>query len=161
MGYMESRTKEINGKEYQCAPFMAVEGLRLKAYLVRLIGPALAELAGGANGLDAEVSGEMLSKTLMRLTEALDENVFVGLIKRLLQNVICTWTDKAGKKHSIAFASNFEAAMNAVFQGELFSIYPLLAFVLEVNYPDFFAKVAPGIGGKIRQMPMFGAAESE
>ena len=147
---VQTKTKEIKGKTYQVTPFMAIEGLRLKAYLVKLVGPALGELAGNVNGLDSEINSNSISKVIEKLTEALDENSFIALIKRLLQNVIVNWVDEeGGKKHAVAFAQDFETALNVVFQGELFSIYPVLAFVLEVNYPDFFGKITPFIGKKI------------
>lgn len=116
---------------------MAVEGLRLKAYLVKLFGPALAELTGLSKGLDSEISE--LSVVIEKLTFVLDEDTFIALIKRLFANVVVNWTDKNdGQKKAIAFTPDFDSAMNIVFQGELFSIYPVIAFVLEVNYPDFF-----------------------
>lgn len=146
---VQTKTKEIKGKSYQVTPFMAIEGLRLKAYLVKLVGPALGELAGNVDGLDSEINSNSISKVIEKLTEALDENSFIALIKRLLQNVIVNWVDEEGGKHAVAFAQDFETALNVVFQGELFSIYPVLAFVLEVNYPDFFGKITPFIGKKM------------
>ena len=146
---VQTKTKEIKGKSYQVTPFMAIEGLRLKAYLVKLVGPALSELAGNVNSLDSEINGNSISKVIEKLTEALDENSFIALIKRLLQNVIVNWVDEEGGKHAVAFAQDFETSLNVVFQGELFSIYPVLAFVLEVNYPDFFGKITPLIGKKM------------
>ena len=146
---VQTKTKEIKGKSYQVTPFMAIEGLRLKAYLVKLVGPALGELAGNVDGLDSEINSNSISKVIEKLTEALDENSFIALIKRLLQNVIVNWVDEEGGKRAVAFAQDFETSLNVVFQGELFSIYPVLAFVLEVNYPDFFGKITPLIGKKM------------
>ena len=146
---VQTKTKEIKGKSYQVTPFMAIEGLRLKAYLVKLVGPALGELAGNVDDLDSEINSNSISKVIEKLTEALDENSFIALIKRLLQNVIVNWVDEEGGKHAVAFARDFETSLNVVFQGELFSIYPVLAFVLEVNYPDFFGKITPLIGKKM------------
>ena len=88
---VQTKTKEIKGKSYQVTPFMAIEGLRLKAYLVKLVGPALGELAGNVDGLDSEINSNSISKVIEKLTEALDENSFIALIKRLLQNVIVNW----------------------------------------------------------------------
>jgi hypothetical protein len=49
--------------------------------------------------------------------------------------------------------------MELVFLGRLFSIYPLIIFVLKVNYPDFFGKVVSGIGRRIRTTLTFGTEE--
>lgn len=42
----------IDGITFQVGPFMAVEGLKLKAHLVRTFGPALGEFLGGIDGKD-------------------------------------------------------------------------------------------------------------
>jgi hypothetical protein len=143
----------IDGVTFQVAPFMAVEGLRLKAHLVRTFGPALGELLGGINSVrdigDLNLGGNSISKGLEKLLEQLDEDKFEALIKRLLTNVIALWTE-GGKSRSIAFNEDFSAAMQLVFLGKLFSIYELVIFVLRVNYPDFFDKVVSGIGRKMR-----------
>jgi hypothetical protein len=145
----------IDGVTFQVAPFMAVEGLRLKAHLVRAFGPALGELLGGLDGTkggtiaDINLGGAGFAKGLEKLLEQLTEDTFVELIKRLLTNVIAMWSE-GGKNRSISFGHDFETAMQLVFLGRLFSIYELILFVLKVNYPDFFGKVVSGIGRRIK-----------
>jgi hypothetical protein len=145
----------ISGVTFQVAPFMAVEGLRLKARLVRTFGPAIGELLGGIDGqkvssmTDINLGGDGVANGLEKLFEQLDEDKFIDLVKQLLNNVIAIWPE-GGRSRSIAFGTDFETAMQLVFLGKLFSIYPLIIFVLKVNYPDFFDKVVSGIGRKIR-----------
>jgi hypothetical protein len=154
----------IEGVTFQVAPFMAIEGLRLKAHLVRVFGPALGELLGGVDvqkaGSIADISlgGDGIAKGLEKLLEQLDEDKFVELVKRLLANVIAIWPEN-GKSRSIAFATDFETALQLVFTGKLFSIYPLMIFVLKVNYPDFFDKVVSGIGRRIKTTLTSGTEE--
>ena len=157
------KTKEIKGKSYSVAPFMAVEGLRLKAYLIKLLGPALGELMTmtDVKGIDSEITGDGIGRVIEKLTETLDEDSFIALIRRLMQNVICNWTDENGTKKAIAFSSDFNTAMNAVFVGELFSIYPVLGFVLEVNYPDFFGKIMPVISQKMETTGILNKVEKK
>jgi hypothetical protein len=81
--------------------------------------------------------------------EQLDEDSFIALVKRLFAGVIAHWNE-GGKSHAIAFGQDFETAMQTVFVGRLFSIYPLIGFILKVNYPDFFEKVVKNIGQKIK-----------
>jgi hypothetical protein len=146
----------IDGVTFQVAPFMAVEGLRLQAHLVRTFGPALGELLGGFNGQkvgsidDFNLGGDSLAKGLEKLIEQLDEDKLEALIKRLLANAIATWPE-GGKSRSISFGQDFETAMQLVFIGKLFSVYQLIIFVLKVNYPDFFDKVVRGIGRRIQK----------
>jgi hypothetical protein len=145
----------IDGVTFQVAPFMAVEGLRLKAHLVRTFGPALGELLGGMDSknidsfLEAGIGNSGISKGLEKLLEQLTEDSFEALVKRLLANVIAIWPE-GGKSRSISFGQDFETAMQLVFLGRLFSIYELIIFVLKVNYPDFFDKVVSGIGRRMR-----------
>jgi hypothetical protein len=146
----------IDGVTFQVGPFMAVEGLRLKAHLVRTFGPALGELLGGINSIkdvgNLNLGGESISKGLEKPLEQLNENSFEALIKRLLTNVIANWQE-GGRSHSVSFGQDFETAMEVVFLGRLFSIYPLLIFILKVNYPDFFDKVVGGIGKRVKITP--------
>jgi hypothetical protein len=152
-----AQKKEINGVAFQVAPFMAVEGLRLKAYLVRTFGPALGELLGGINISKIGAVGDLnlanapIAAGIEKLMQQLDEDTFIALLKRLFANVIATWQEN-GKSRSIAFNQDFDTAMQLVFTGKLFSIYPLIGFVLEVNYPDFFDKVVKGIGKRIQKI---------
>jgi hypothetical protein len=155
---MDNKEKKIviDGVTFQVSPFMAVEGLRLKAYLVRTFGPALGELLGGIDAQkvgsigDINLGNGSLAKGIEKLLGQMDEDGFEALVKRLMANVIATWNE-AGKSRSISFGQDFETAMQLVFLGKLFSIYELMVFVLKVNYPDFFGKVVSGIGLRIRK----------
>jgi hypothetical protein len=155
----------IDGITFQVAPFMAVEGLRLKAHLVRTFGPALGELLGGIDGqkvsniADISLGGDGIARGLEKLLEQLTESSFEALVKRLLTNVIAIWPED-GKSRSISFGQDFETAMQLVFLGRLFSIYELIIFVLKVNYPDFFDKVVSGIGQKMRLTLTSGTEET-
>ena len=155
---MENKEKKtvIDGVTFQVAPFMAVEGLRLKAHLIRIFGPALGELLGGVDGKSVKNISEInlgsnsLSNGLEKLFQQLDEESFIALLKRLFSNVVAVWNE-GGKSRSISFGNDFETAMQLVFLGKLFSIYELIVFVLKVNYPDFFDKVVKGIGERMRK----------
>jgi hypothetical protein len=154
----------IDGVTFQAAPFMAVEGLRLKAHLVRTFGPAIGELLGGIDTVrvgsiaDISLGGDGIAKGLEKLFEQLTEDGFEALVKRLLANVIAIWTED-GKSRSISFGQDFETAMQLVFLGRLFSIYELIVFVLKVNYPDFFDKVVSGIGRRMKTAFISGMEE--
>jgi hypothetical protein len=155
----------IDGVTFQVAPFMAVEGLRLKAHLVRTFGPALGELLGGIDNInvsniaDTNISGDGFAKGIEKLLEQLTEDAFEALVRRLLANVIAIWPED-GKSRSISFGHDFETAMQLVFLGRLFSIYELIIFVLKVNYPDFFGKVVSGIGWRMKTTLTSGTEET-
>ena len=146
----------INGVTFQAAPFMATEGLRLKAHLLRTFGPAIGELLGGIDGAsvknitDINLGSNAISSGLEKLFQHLDEDSFVALIERILKNVIAIWNE-GGKSRSIAFGTDFETAMNLVFSEKLFTVYEVILFVLKVNYPDFFDKVVRRFGQRIQK----------
>ena len=152
-----NKTKIIDEIEFSVAPFMAVEALRLKAYLLRTFGPALGQMvgtlknvlkAGGGLASDVQIDGVALSRTIETLTTQLDEDTFVKLIKRMFANLVAKGKDKkTGKGFARQFDdAHFDASLNDVFQGRLFTIYPVLLLVLEANYPDFFEKTVRSIG---------------
>jgi len=147
-----NKTKTIDGIEFSVSPFMAVEGLRLKAYLLRTFGPALGQMVGTLKnvlsaGVDVQLDGDAMAKTIETLTTQLDEDSFVNLIKRMFANLVAKGKDKKGNGFARQFdAAHFDTSMNDVFSGKLFSIYPVLLLVLEANYPDFFEKTVRSIG---------------
>ena len=133
----KTKEKVIAGITFTVAPFPAIEALRLKSYLVKTLGPALAEaidIFKGAGNAEAEISGESLCGVVEKLTASLDEENFVKLVQRMFRFVTAKGTDSDGKPIVAAFGDNFDANFNKVFGGRLFSIYPVMLLVLEANY---------------------------
>jgi hypothetical protein len=164
-----TKERTINGVKFSVAPFMAIEALKLKAFLIRTFGPALGQALGTLkNGLpgsgkisEINLDGTALSQAIEKLMEQLNEEEFISLIKRLLGYVTAKMA-RDGKVFQLAFTENvFEESLNMVFSGRLFTIYPVILFVLQVNYPDFFDQVAHGIGKKIGKMISSGPAGQE
>jgi hypothetical protein len=161
---MEDRTMEkekvIDGITFSVVPFKALEALRLKSFLLKKFGPSLGQALGSmGNGiptdgslLDIKIDGAALSLAIEKLMEQLEEAQFIDLIKRMFRNVTASLV-KEGKELQFNFIdATFETAMDVVFSGRLFSIYPVMLLVLEANFPDFFSSLAPeiaGIGRKI------------
>lgn len=156
-----NKTKIIDGIEFSVAPFMSVEALRLKAYLMRTFGPSLGYTVGAIKNFisdngnlkkDMQIDGVALAGAIETLMSNLDETSFINLIKRLFANVVAKGKDKqTGKGFARQFDDkNFENSLNDVFQGRLFSIYPVILLVLEANYPDFFEKTVRNIGKSIK-----------
>jgi len=148
-----TKTKTIDGVEFTVSPFMAVEALRLKAYLLRTFGPAVGQLIGMfkdvlKKDMDVQIDGVALAGAIETLMAELDEDTFIKLIKRLFANLVAKGKDFARQFDD----KNFENSMNDVFAGRLFSVYPVMGLVLEANYPDFFEKTVRNIGKSIRGM---------
>lgn len=158
----KTKEKTIDGITFTVAPFPAIEALRLKSYLVKTLGPALAEAIGLFKSAENnDISGESLSGVVEKLTASLDEENFIHLVERMFFYVTAKGADENGKPIVAMFGNDFEASFNKVFEGRLFSIYPVMLLVLEANYPDFFTKVAGNIGSLTSRINTFGKAKGE
>lgn len=151
----EPQVKKIEGMTFSVVPFSAMEAFRLKAYLVRLFGPALGRVLGSLDTssmsiTEANLDGDKLGEAVGVLFETLSEDTFIAVIKWLLKRVTVEITE-SGKAVVLTFGDDrqFEAALDQAFQGRLFSIYPLLLFVLKVNYPDLFT-LAGSFGTRLK-----------
>jgi len=161
----EVREKEIDGIRFSVAPFKVIEAAKLHPYLIRLFGPFLAKTVGslfkdglsfekGKSILDEKVSldGGDLSQAITDLVSQLTENEYESLLRRMLRNVTAHVV-KDGQVLQLSFGDlTFETSMNIVFTGKVFTIYSVLIFVLEVNYPDFLSKMGQGFGSKITKI---------
>jgi hypothetical protein len=155
-----AKEKVIDGVRFSVVPFQAVAALKLKAFLFKKLGPALGQALGTLkDGLpssgkisEVKLDGQALSQAIEKLMMELGEVEFTDLIKRMLRNVTA-FPERDGKVLTILFTDeNFDAAMDIVFTGRLFSVYPVMLLVLEANFPDFFGKMALGIGQRIQKM---------
>jgi len=152
----DPKSKVIDEIEFKVVPFPAITALRLKATLIKVIGPSLGMFLGSIDNTkslsEAKINGEGVSRAIQSLFEQMNEDLFIILIKQLLSQVSCTIKSDAGTPLMVVFDSTrpqeFDSQINTVFQGKLMTIYPLMVFVLEVNFPDFFAK-AKGIGSRL------------
>jgi hypothetical protein len=152
-----TQKKSIDGIDVHVTPFAALEALKIQALLLRVVGPALGrtvgaikDLLGSAKLLDLNIDGSGLSGAIAELAEKLPEEQLVDITRRMLRGVQCVTANprEPGAKITVAFddPEKFESAFDLVFQGRLMSVYSVIAFVLKVNYPDFFQKIL-GSGG--------------
>lgn len=155
-----AKEKVLNGVRFAVAPFTVTEALSLKIYIGRLFGPSLGQTFGALkDGLpldgkigDIKIDGSALSDAIAKLLTGLTETEFMIFLKRMFRNVVAH-TTKEQEPLQITFTeTNFDASMDVVFKGKIFSIYPVIALVLEANYPDFFEGLAHGIGAQIKKI---------
>ena len=157
------KEKTIDGIKFVVTAFTAVEAFKLKAYLLKKFGPTLGHLLGTIDGVapisgkienikekigDIKLDGEKMAHAIETLLGQFDEDDIITFLRRMLRNVVAH-----KDKKQFAFADeHFEATMDIIFNQHIFSVYPVLLLVLEVNYPDFFGKIS-GIGKKILATP--------
>ena len=146
MAMFQTKSKEIDGIEFKVTQFPATEAYGIKRKLTGIVAPLILSLLGENSTktmLDANIDMAKLSGAVQNAFESLPENEFVGLLKRLTKNVEAHTT--LNEKPVVLQLSD-ENHFDLCFTGKTFTIYPLLIFVLEVNFPDFFGKVKGGIG---------------
>ncbi|GHU34490.1 hypothetical protein FACS1894172_14830 [Spirochaetia bacterium] len=161
---MDDHTREINGISFSVTPFRAMEAFRLQSYLLRTLGPGLAEILGGLNigsaqGINAEINGIGLARGIESLFQKLDDSALETLLKRLLYGTRAAWKGAGGKLLKMPFGEEFDNAFDVVFAGKIFTVYQLVAFILEVNFPDFFVQVGKVFGKRTRKTFSFEPAE--
>lgn len=125
----------------------AVKGLRLKAKLIRIFGPALATLIGGLDEesksslvagkkdtsiLDNDFDLSVLGDSIESLFSKLNEDGFIELVFEILE--FATVNDQGLS----------EDVFNATFAGAYEHLYKSIGVALKLNYGSFFVK--GGIG---------------
>jgi len=133
---IETKEKEIDGATYAVTQMTARKALRMKAKLMRIFGPSLAQLFLPSN--DKAMDGMAFSKgeavkSLQALAMQLDDDTFEKLIMEVLVGV---------RKNGMELN---EQIIDLEFAGDLLSLFKVVWFVLEVNYASFFGESGIGI----------------
>jgi hypothetical protein len=144
---IDTKEKTIDGRNVMVVQFPGRRALFFKTRLLKLIGPAIAQMFTGKNPLETEVDFSVVSKALDKLSERLNEDEFVKFVLDLLQ---CTRLD--GKEIS-------GAVFDEEFAGNLLLMYKVLWFTLEVNYGSFFGQ--SGIGKILSAIPQMREKETK
>jgi hypothetical protein len=128
----KTQEKIINNNSYTVTQFPATKSLKMLHRVGKFISAPLSALAKDVQTskgiMDQNISTETLGKAVQAFFESCDENTFEQTVKELL-----TSTTKNGK----------QLVFDIDFCGNMGELMKLLAFILEVNYKDFFS----GIGG--------------
>lgn len=132
---IQTKEKTINGAKYSVTQMTARKALRMKAKLLRLFGPPLAQIFLPSK--DKPMDGMAFSKdeavkALQNLVCELQEDDFEKLCMELLVGV---------RKEGMELT---EQIIDLEFAGDLASLFQVVWFVLEVNFASFFGE--SGIG---------------
>ena len=138
----QTQSRVIDGITYATAQFSATKGLKLMHRVSRFIAAPLGKMfaetdvkamASTKSIADFDLSGKAIGEAVQALFEACDEATFEATVKELLSN---TTRDSKPIVFDVDFA------------GKMAHLFAVLAFVLEVNYSDFFG----GIAGAFRRI---------
>jgi hypothetical protein len=135
---IKTEEKTIDGVRYQVTQFPAMEALRVQTQLLKVAGPALAAIFSGVRSGDGakakmEFSPIFLAAALEKLSDKLNEDELERLVLRLLAGA------RIMEQNGGPFdGPNGRVLFNMHFAGKLATLWKVIAFVLEVNYQDFF-----------------------
>lgn len=136
---IEVKEKMINGDNYVVTQLPARRAIKLKAKLIRLFGPVLAQIF--ISDSDEDVSGKTkLVKAVEVFASHLDENVFENLIVEILAGV---------RKNGIELTP---PTIDLEFAGDMATLYQVIFFVIEVNFSNFLSLF--GIGTEFPENPI-------
>jgi len=108
----------IDGATYSVTQLPARRAIRLKAKLIKLLGPLF-------------IGGDSIN--IQNLCQNLDENQFEALCMEMIQGV---------RKNNVELSP---ATFDLEFAGDMASLYKLLLFIVEVNYANFFSMLGIGL----------------
>ena len=144
---LEPKTKIVNNQEYKVLPFPAMEAIKLKTKILKLIAPALGKILGDNNVdkefLQKQIGGTALANAFTEMLDSLSGQDFENLVLEILRNTSVSFTVDGKQRVFNIDKTNFDI----VFEGKLVDVYKVIWFVLETNYSDFFTLIKGKGGG--------------
>jgi hypothetical protein len=139
---LTKKEKVIDGIPVEVTPFPVWRAFEIKLRLAKKFIPGIMAMAGaGDSVLDVNVSQFMTA--IDGFLQTVEPSEFMRLVSEL-----CEWVEvknEKGEKRFLAPGKEInESILNDLFCGKITTLYKILFFVLEVNYPDFFA-----LGGRL------------
>ncbi len=153
---MKAQKKRIDGYVYKVTPFTGRSSFRIQMKLARLLSPSLGLLAGMFSGgkkaikelaknpdnkdlqmkslLDLDLDGELIGKAFSGLFNQCSEDELLDLLLMILEK-----TERGDEGNEVFIT---EESFDAFFAQNLLSAFKVAVFVIQVNYPDFFALAA-------------------
>lgn len=132
---MASQTRTIDGHVYEVFALPAWTAVEVFHALTKALAPAVAGVAAaeGSNGVAA------LTGSLERMVAQLPAPELVRLSKLLLTGARVVVNGQSAEVNAIS---------DVHFQGRVLALFKVVAFAVEVNFPDFFAAFR-GVAGRL------------
>ncbi|UXT40924.1 hypothetical protein FY137_06840 [Agrobacterium tumefaciens] len=141
--------RKIDGIEYHVDPLPAVESIELYADILRLLGPAANRLPAIILSLQADSEGQQMMADVAALAAISD------ILSRVTSQEVSALAARIVGIASIKRKSgNYEPCdLDGDFTGKLGNVVPLMKFVLEEQFRDFFTGKRPsGIIGLLMEV---------
>jgi len=132
---IKTEEKKIDDMEVAVTQFPARFGFKMQARLLKVFGPVIGKMLGGADlkkGADADVNLDKLSEAIELLFKSMDEDGAMKLIMDLLQS-----TRINGQEVN-------DGSFDSIFPGKYSTLFKIVGYVLEVNYGSFFGESSIG-----------------
>lgn len=157
---MES--KMIDGVTFTVTPFTFFKAQKLQLKVAKIAAPLISKLVGSLGDnvkslADAKIDGNSLSDAFRDLFKVLDEDTYVSLLKEILEYTTAQFKDDKDEVKSLSLSK--ETSFDIVFKGRNTLVYKAMAFVAEVNFPDFF-KMGESFGLKTKEILSSSMAET-
>lgn len=128
---LKTEKKIIDDSEYTVSQFTGREAFKIKLKLVKILAPIISSLisnfdAKGKPILDSEIDFSKIGESISSLMNTMSEDEMIDFILRMLKNT---------RKDNLEIT---EQIFDVCFAGNLTTIYKVIYFVIQVNYPDFF-----------------------
>lgn len=122
---IEQKTITVLDTDYMLTHFPATKGVRLLKQIIKLVGPAFAEISKGAQG-EADAEQQIIGMAMEKLFENLDSVDIEALVKELVSSA---------SKGSVGI--NFDNE----FAGDYLRLFELVKAVVEFNFGSVFTLV--------------------
>jgi len=137
---IQSKYKVIDGTEYTVTQFPARVGTRLKFKLAKKLLPGLSTTK---LNLDSDVNIQVILSWIGGALDNMDPDEAVNLIMEMLAST------RRGTHSGQGGVEITPEIFDLEYAGKYLELYKVLAYVLEVNYGDFFGGVRSIIQNKL------------
>ncbi len=145
---LKSETREVGGFTYHATQLPAMRAEKLWARLVRVFGPALAEVFAGVESLE-QMNLVGVAPALRDLFTRLTEEERTHILREVLGSVE---VEEGGRRGPLW------PVVDAHFTGRLKDLYAVAWFALEVNFSDFFDGLGEKLGALLARVSSTGAS---
>lgn len=122
--------EKINGHEYSCTQYPAIDGMEFKLEVIKILGPAISGLVPYLK------SNEDDNIQVAALSSAIEKLFYVASPKELTNLIIRMLTTGHTKRDGERLT---ETLFNQIYAGDdMMEAYKVFIFILKVNYAGFF-----------------------
>jgi hypothetical protein len=137
--------KKINGRTFKVEPILAIQALELQGRLVKVLGPAMGRLPEVIRlASDKNADQTLANVAALQITMDVFSNISSREYSELIRDIVELAKVQGPSGHFD------QVDLDGVFTGDLGSLYPVVIFVLQEQFSDFFSGLL-GNGNRARK----------